>query len=92
VISGNQEFSALNALMIVLPTTTCLNWVAASQHCGLIERNIHFLKEKLCLLHHSLLFTTVPGIMVVFMVLCIIKFVMDSFAGVVLSTFLLVKS
>ncbi len=74
VISGDQEFSPLNALMTVLPTAPCLDWVAASQHCGLIERNICFLKEKLCLLCHSLPFTTIPGIMVVHMVLHNIKF------------------
>jgi hypothetical protein len=75
VISGDQEFSALNALTTVLPTAPCLDWVALSQHCGLIKCNIRFLKENLCLLCHSLPFTTVPGIMVVRMVLHIIKFV-----------------
>ncbi len=74
-ISEDQEFVVLNALTTVLPTTPCLDWVAASHHCGLIERNIRFLKEKLCLLHHSLPFTTVPGIMVVHLVLHIIKLV-----------------
>jgi hypothetical protein len=74
LISGDQEFSVLNHLTTVLPTTPCLDWAAASQHCGLIECNIHFVKEKLCLLCHSLPFTTVQGIMVVHMVLHIIKF------------------
>ena len=31
---------------IGLPTQPRLNWSAASEHCGLIEQNIHFLKEK----------------------------------------------
>jgi hypothetical protein len=75
VISGDQEFSALNNLTAVCPTAPCLDWVTASQHGELIECNICFLKEKLCLLCHSLLFTTVPGIMGVHMVLHIIKFV-----------------
>jgi hypothetical protein len=75
VISGDQEFSALNHLTTVLPTALRLDWAAASQHCGLIKCNIHFLKGKLCLLCHNLLFTTVPGIMVVRAVLHIIKFV-----------------
>ncbi len=75
VISGDQEFSALDHLTTVLPTTPCLDWVAASQNCGLIECNIRFLKEKLHLLSHSPPFTTVPRIMVVRMVLHIIKFV-----------------
>ena len=75
MISGDQEFAALNALTTVLPTAPCLDWAAASQHCGLIERNICFLKEKLRSLCHSLRFTMVPGIMVVHMVLHIVKFV-----------------
>jgi hypothetical protein len=75
VISGDQEFSTLNALTTVLPTAPCLDWAAASQQCGLIECNISFLKEYLCLLCHSLLFMMAPGIMVVHMVLHIIKFV-----------------
>jgi hypothetical protein len=74
MISGDQEFSALNALTTVLPTAPCLDWVAASQHYGLIEHNICFLKEKIHLLCQSLLFTMVPGIVVVHMVLHIIKF------------------
>jgi hypothetical protein len=41
VISGDQEFAALNALTTVLPTAPCLDWVAASQHFGLIKRNIY---------------------------------------------------
>jgi hypothetical protein len=75
MISGDQEFAALNALTTVLPTALRLDWGAASQHCGLIERNICFLKEKICSLCHSLPFAMVLGIMVVHMVLHIIKFV-----------------
>ncbi len=75
VISGDQEFAALNALTTVLPTTPGLDWMAASQHCGLIEHNIRFLREKICSLCHSLPFMTVPGIMVVHMVPHIIEFV-----------------
>jgi hypothetical protein len=75
VISGDQEFAALNSLTTVLPTASCLDWAAASQHCGLIKQNTCFLKENICLLCHSLPFTTVPGIMVVHMVLHINKFV-----------------
>jgi hypothetical protein len=57
------------------PDCTQIDWAAASQHCGLIERNIRFLKEKIHSLCHSLPFERVPGIMVVGMVLHIIKFV-----------------
>jgi hypothetical protein len=75
VISGDQEFSALNHLTAVLFTALCLDWVAASQQCGLIECNICFLKEKLCSLCHTLPFMMVPGIMAVHMVPNINKFV-----------------
>ncbi len=75
VISGDQECSVLNHLTTVLPSAPCLDWEAASQHCGLIQHNICFLKEKLSSLCHSLPFTMVPGIMVVHTVLHIIKFV-----------------
>jgi hypothetical protein len=76
VISGDQEFAVLNKLTTVLPTAPVLNWAAASQHCyGLIKCNIRFLKEKIRSVRHSLPFTTVPGIMVVRMVLHIIEFV-----------------
>jgi hypothetical protein len=75
VISGDQEFSALNHLTTVLPTAPHLDWVAASQYCGLIECSKCFLKEKLHLLCHSVPFTTVLSIMVIHIVLHIIKFV-----------------
>ncbi len=52
-----------------------IDWAAALQHCGLIERNIQFLNGKIRSLRHSLPFEQVPGIMVVRMVLHIIKFV-----------------
>jgi hypothetical protein len=73
VISGDQKFSALNHLTTVLPNASCLDWATASQHSGLTQRNIHFLKEKLCSLCHRLPFMMVPGIMVVHMVLHIIN-------------------
>ncbi len=71
VLSGDHEFTALSELAGNLPSAPRLNWVAASQHCGLIEQNIHFLKEKIHSLRHSLPFERV---MVVHMVLHIIKF------------------
>ncbi len=52
-----------------------LNRAAASQHCGLIEQNIRFLKEKIHSLCHSLPFEMVLSIMVVRMVLHIVKLV-----------------
>jgi hypothetical protein len=74
VIKGDQEFAAISELAVGLPTMP-LDWAAASQHCGLIESNIRFLKEKVHSLHHSLPFERVPGIMIVRMVLHIVKFV-----------------
>ncbi len=75
VIAGDQEFNSISDLIVSLPTAPKLDWVAALQHCGLIERNIQFLKEKIHSLCHSLPFERVPGIMVVRMVLHIVKFV-----------------
>jgi hypothetical protein len=37
VLSGDQEFAALSELAGNLSSAPRLNWVAASQHCGLIE-------------------------------------------------------
>ncbi len=75
VIKGDHEFTSISDLVVDLPTQPRLDWSAASEHCGLIEWNICFLKEKVCSLCHSLPFERVPGIMVVRMVLHIVKFV-----------------
>jgi hypothetical protein len=75
LIAGDQEFNLISDLIVSLPTAPKLDWAAASQHCGLIERNIRFLKEKISSLHHSLPFEWVLGITVVHMVLHIVKFV-----------------
>jgi hypothetical protein len=75
VITGDCKFASISELVVQLHTAPKLDWAAASQHCGLIERNIRFLEEKICSLCHSLPFEWVPGIMVVRMVLHIVKFV-----------------
>ncbi len=76
VIAGDHEFASINESMLVqLPTAPNLDWAAASQNCGLIERNIRFLKGKIRSLCQSLPIERVPGIMVVCMVLHIVKFV-----------------
>ena len=75
VVKGDQEFASISDLVAGLPTMPRLDWAAASQHCGLIERNIRFLKEKIRSLRHSVPFEQVPGIMVVRMVLHVVKFV-----------------
>jgi hypothetical protein len=75
VIAGDHKLASISELVVQLPTATKLDWAEASQHCGLIEQNIRFLKEKIHSLCHSLPFERVPGIMVVCMVLHIVKFV-----------------
>jgi hypothetical protein len=40
VIAGDHEFASIRDLVIQLPTAPKLDWVTASQHCGLIEWNI----------------------------------------------------
>ncbi len=75
VIKGDHEFASISDLVVGLPTKPSLDWAAASQHYGLIEHNIWFLKEKICSLRHSLPFERVPGIMVVWMVMHTVKFV-----------------
>ncbi len=75
VIAGDQKFNSISHLIMSLPTAPKIDWAAASQHCGLIERNIWFLKEKIHSLRHSLQFERVPGIIVDHMVLHIVKFV-----------------
>jgi hypothetical protein len=40
VIAGDQEFNLISDLIVSLPTAPKLDWPAASQHCGLIEKNI----------------------------------------------------
>jgi hypothetical protein len=75
VIKGDHEFESISDLAVGLPTKPSLDWAAASQHYGLIEQNIWFLKEKIRSLRHSLPFERVPAIMVVRMVMHIVKFV-----------------
>jgi hypothetical protein len=75
VIAGDHKFASISELVVQLPTAPKLDWVEASQHCGLVERNIRFLKEKIRSLCHSSPFERVPGILVVRMVLHIVKFV-----------------
>jgi hypothetical protein len=40
VIAGDQEFNLISHLIVNLPTAPKIDWAAALQHCGLIERNI----------------------------------------------------
>ena len=78
VVKGDQEFASISDLVAGLPTMPRLDWTAASQHCGLIERNIRFLKEKIRSLHHSVPFERVLGIIVFRMVLHVVKLSMGS--------------
>ena len=40
VVAGDQEFNLISHLIVNLSAAPKIDWVAASQHCGLIERNI----------------------------------------------------
>jgi hypothetical protein len=55
-----------------------LNLAAAFKHVGMVEQNIHFLKEKTCLISHSHPFERIPALMLVCMVLYTVQF-MNSF-------------
>jgi hypothetical protein len=55
-----------------------LNLAAASEHVGLVEQNIRFLKEKTFSICHSLPFEHIPALMLVSMVLYTMQF-MNSF-------------
>ena len=77
-IAGDVEFAWNADKVASLPTNPMLNLAAASEHVGLIERNIHFLKEKTRLIHHSLPFERVPALMLIRMVLHTVQF-MNSF-------------
>ncbi len=73
-IAGDGEFAWIADQVASLPTNLILDLAAASQHVGLIERNIRFLKEKTRLICHSLLFECVPALMLVPMVLHSVQF------------------
>jgi hypothetical protein len=67
-IAGEREFAWITDQVASLPTTPILNLAAASKHVGLVERNIRFLKEKTCLIRHSLPFERILALMLVRMV------------------------
>ncbi len=75
MIAWDHKFASISDLVVQLPTAPKSDWAAASQHCGLIERNIRFLKEKIRSLRHRQSLERVLGIMVVCMLLPIMKFV-----------------
>jgi hypothetical protein len=73
-IAGDGEFAWIVDQVTSLPTTPILNLAAASKHVGLMEQNIHFLKEKTHLIHYSLPFEHIPALMLVRIVLHTVKF------------------
>jgi hypothetical protein len=77
-IAGNGKFAWIADQVASLPTNPILKLAAASEHVGLIERNIRFLKEKTCSIHHSLPFEQIPAVMCIRMVLHTVQF-MNSF-------------
>jgi hypothetical protein len=46
-IAGEGEFAWIAVQEASLPTNPILNWITASDHVGLIECNICFLKKRL---------------------------------------------
>jgi len=77
-IAGDGEFAWIADQVASLPTNPLLNLAAASEHVGLIERNIRFLKEKTRSIRHSLPFEQIPAVMCIRMVLHTVQF-MNSF-------------
>jgi hypothetical protein len=77
-IAGDGEFAWIADQVASLPTNPVLDLAAASQHVGLIECNISFLKEKTRSIRHSLPFERIPAVMLVRMVLHSVQF-MNSF-------------
>ncbi len=67
-IAGDGEFAWITDQVASLPFNPVLDFAAASQHVGLIERNIHFLKEKTWSICNSLPFEHIPALMLVHMV------------------------
>ena len=72
------EFAWIADQVAPLLTNPILNLAAASEHVGLIERNIRFMKEKTRLICHSLPFERIPALMLIPMVLHTMQF-MNSF-------------
>ncbi len=77
-IAGDGEFAWIADKVASLPTNPVLDLAAASQHVGLVERNIRFLKEKTWSICHSLPFERITALMLVRMVLHSVQF-MNSF-------------
>ncbi len=77
-IAGNGEFAWIADQVASLPTNPILNLAAPSEHVGLINCNIRFLKEKIHSIRHSLPFERIPAVMCICMVLHTVQF-MNSF-------------
>jgi hypothetical protein len=77
-IAGDGEFAWIADQVAFLPTNPILNLAAAAKHVGLIECTIRFLKEKTCLIRHSLPFERITALMLICIVLHTVQF-MNSF-------------
>jgi hypothetical protein len=73
-IAGDGKFAWIADQVVSLPTNPMLNLAAALEHVSLIEHNICFLKEKTCLICHSLPFKRIPALMLIRMVLHTVQF------------------
>jgi hypothetical protein len=77
-IAGDREFAWIADQVASFPTNPVLDLAAASQHVGLVERNIRFLKEKTRSICQFLPFERIQALMLVHMVLHSVQF-MNSF-------------
>jgi hypothetical protein len=77
-VASDVEFALIADQIASLSTTPILNMAAASNHVGLIERNICFFNEKTHSICHSLPFEHMPALMLVRIVLHTMQF-MNSF-------------
>ncbi len=68
-MAGNGEFAWITDQVASLLTNPILNFAAASEHVGLIECNICFLKEKTRSIRHSFPFERIPALMLIRMLL-----------------------
>ena len=62
-IAVDGNFAWIADQVASLPFNPILNLATASEHVGLINRNIRFLKEKTRSIRHSLPFERIPAVM-----------------------------
>ncbi len=68
IVRGDLEFKPLEQLLKQLPLVPKSDLAAKEEHVGNIERNTHYLKEKIRQLRHTLPFLKIPGVKIFRMV------------------------